>query len=382
VEPSSTSGAHGDRASANGIGVFVCYRREDTAGFARALKTVLDERYGEDRVFMDLDSIAPGQRWEDVINEAVGSCHAFLALIGPEWLTVKDAEGRLRLWKPDDPVRLEIEAAVRENLLLLPVLLEGARVPAKEDLPDGLAALPETQALTITDDWDSGVAKLVKALDAVVRGSTDVGPIIAPKPADVEEPVDHESRPNRAGGRADETALNPSGAVEPERPRRTLRTVLVAGLVALAAIAGGIAIAASRHGPDPVHDYLWNAYNLVQRSANDQRTAFADAIKHKDVQALKGLQQRRSDLLATVQTWVVPPEAKATNDALAEAFHQSVLLDDYWIAYASGTGTKSAALAYQNSTMRPAKYAFDKSYNELRNGVSHAPPELEPNFLF
>ncbi len=66
--------AAGDRAT--GLSVFVCYRREDTAGFARALKTVLGERYGKDRVFMDLDSIAPGERWEAVVNRAVSGCDA------------------------------------------------------------------------------------------------------------------------------------------------------------------------------------------------------------------------------------------------------------------------------------------------------------------
>ena len=51
--------------------IFICYRRDDSAGFARALKTVLSERFGKDHVFMDLDNIDPGEQWEDVIHTAV-----------------------------------------------------------------------------------------------------------------------------------------------------------------------------------------------------------------------------------------------------------------------------------------------------------------------
>ena len=416
VEPSGTAPAAGDRSAASGIGVFVCYRRDDTAGFARALKTVLDERYGEDRVFMDLDSIAPGQRWEDVINDAVGSCHAFMALIGPEWLTIKDAEGRARLWNPQDPVRLEIEAAIRENLLLIPVLLEGARVPTKEELPDGLAALPETQALTITDDWDAGVAKLVKALDAVVRGSMAVEASITPEPAG-EDPTDPGSRSDGAADATDETETEPkrAGTVEPERPRRTLRTVLIAGLVALAVIGVAVAVAASRHGPTAaptspaaanghgptvapisptvgaslnpsaseiaVHDYLLNVYNLLQQS-REQRDQIRDAIKAKNAPALMALQKRRQGLLDKVQTWSVPPEAAGMNNALVVVFRDAVTNVGYWIDYASDKGTYADAEKYQNETVRPAKAAVVASYNELRKTVSDPPPGLDDGFLF
>jgi hypothetical protein len=396
VDPSSAAGDHGKPAPepGPGIGIFVCYRRDDTAGFARALKTVLNQRYGKDRVFMDLDSIAPGQRWEDVVNAAVGSCQALLALIGPEWLTIKDDEGQARLWNPQDPVRLEIEAALRENLLLIPILLQGARVPVKEDLPDGLAALPATQALTITDDWDAGVSKLVEALDAVVQESPASRSGGNKGPSGAGNSADH--------GSAVETGADPDPghAVEPRRSRPKPRTMVVAGAVALAVIGGAIAIASTRHGPTAapapptvgatldrsaseaaVHDYLWNVYNLLQQS-EEQKTQIASAITHKDAATLALLKDRRQSFLNKVQTWEVPPEAKALNDSLVNAFRLAVTNVGYWIDYANDTGSRDVALAYQNGTVRPAKYAVDAAYDQLRTSVHEPPPYLQPDYLF
>ena len=155
-----------------GLRIFVCYRREDSAGFARALKTVLGERYGKDQVFMDLDNIAPGQLWEDVVDRAVSHCDVLIALIGPHWLTLEDADGQRRLTNPVDPVRLEIEAALRERLVVIPTLLQGAHVPPRDELPVAIKSLPAIQALAITDDWDAGVAKLVATLDGIDNGET------------------------------------------------------------------------------------------------------------------------------------------------------------------------------------------------------------------
>jgi len=79
------------RSSHPGLRVFISYRREDTKGFARALKTELASRYGKDRVFMDLDNISPGELWEDVVRRAVRDCDALITLIGRRWLSVRDA---------------------------------------------------------------------------------------------------------------------------------------------------------------------------------------------------------------------------------------------------------------------------------------------------
>jgi hypothetical protein len=78
----------------SGQGVFLSYRREDTGPYARLLQRELIERFPDAQVFMDLDSIEGGVDFAEVIEEAVASCAVLVALIGRQWATLTDEEGR------------------------------------------------------------------------------------------------------------------------------------------------------------------------------------------------------------------------------------------------------------------------------------------------
>ncbi len=118
------------------VGIFISYRRGDSEGQARALSIELANYVGEKSVFMDVDSIALGRDFRQSLHESLESCDAVLALIGPNWLDIKDAAGRRRLDDPDDFVRQEIAVALKRNIPVTPVLLQGATMPAQERLPD------------------------------------------------------------------------------------------------------------------------------------------------------------------------------------------------------------------------------------------------------
>ena len=108
-------------------GIFVNYRREDTAQAAGRLADRLRERFGSERVFIDVESIGLGLEFAEVITKAVGSCDLLFALIGKEWLTAADDEGRRRLDDEHDWVRLEIEVVVpTKNLLLVGIIAVAA----------------------------------------------------------------------------------------------------------------------------------------------------------------------------------------------------------------------------------------------------------------
>ena len=115
--------------------VFISYRRENTAGEARALFNDLVARLGENSVFMDVDSIALGRDFRNVLQKTTASCDLMLVLIGRNWADAKDEGGRIRLKNPTDYVRLEIEAALKRDIAVTPVLVQGAHMPAPEDLP-------------------------------------------------------------------------------------------------------------------------------------------------------------------------------------------------------------------------------------------------------
>lgn len=111
--------------------IFLSYRREETAYPAGWLDDRLVDRFGDAQVFNDVESIAPGDDFIEVITRAVGSCDVLLALIGDQWLTITDADGRRRLEDPGDFVRLEIEAPLARQVRVIPILVMGEDAPGR-----------------------------------------------------------------------------------------------------------------------------------------------------------------------------------------------------------------------------------------------------------
>jgi hypothetical protein len=149
--------------------IFISYRREETAYPAGWLFDRLAEHFGDGQVFKDVDSIELGDDFVEVIHNAVGSCDVLLALIGEHWMTITDEYGRRRLDNPDDFVRLEIEAALKRKVRVIPILVEGATMPRADELPSSLAMLVRRQALELSPTrFSSDTSRLLKVLDRVL----------------------------------------------------------------------------------------------------------------------------------------------------------------------------------------------------------------------
>ena len=140
-------------------GIFLSYRREDAAPYARLLQFQLRDRFPDVRVFMDLDSIEAGLDFAEVIREWVDSCAVLVALIGRQWATLADEQGRPRLDNPDDFVRFEVQAALERGVRVVPVLVDGARPLRSEQLPAELQKLARLNALELSYgryEYDAG----------------------------------------------------------------------------------------------------------------------------------------------------------------------------------------------------------------------------------
>jgi TIR domain len=149
--------------------VFISYRRQETAYAAGWLFDRLVDRFGRGQIFKDVDSIQLGDDFVEVISTAVGSCDVLLALIGDQWLTIADEQGGARLDDPDDFVRLEIEAALTRNVRVIPILVEGARMPHADELPASLSKLTRRQALELSPSrFDFDTSRLLKVLDSTL----------------------------------------------------------------------------------------------------------------------------------------------------------------------------------------------------------------------
>ena len=145
--------------------IFLSYRREDSEGQAGRLYDDLVAAFGSDSVFMDVAAIQPGRDFRKSIDQSLNSCGVFLSLIGKSWLTAKDTSGQRRLDDPADFVRIETGAALKRDIPVVPVLVQGASAPKPDQLPDDLKELAFRNAVELTHPrWDSDIQVLINAL--------------------------------------------------------------------------------------------------------------------------------------------------------------------------------------------------------------------------
>jgi TIR domain len=150
-------------------GIFISYRREDSAGWAGRLAGLLRGSFRADELFMDIHTIEPGMDFIEALSKRLRTCDVLLAVIGPHWLSAQDRTGRPRLHDPNDYVRLEIATALQRNIRVIPVLVGGATMPTVADLPDELGTLVRRQAYELSDTrWDYDSNRLVGILEQVL----------------------------------------------------------------------------------------------------------------------------------------------------------------------------------------------------------------------
>jgi hypothetical protein len=173
--------------------IFVSYRRSDAPGHAGRLYDRLAERFGEANVFKDLDSMEPGVDFEEVLNETLAVCDAVIAVIGRNWLSPSSEEGSSRLDDPDDWVRVELATALSRKIRVVPVLVEGATMPASSELPEDVRPLTRRHAAYLSEmSWNVEVMQLIDSLSARL----DVAASEAPAPP-IGRPADHSSSGDR-----------------------------------------------------------------------------------------------------------------------------------------------------------------------------------------
>lgn len=149
-------------------GIFISYRREDSAPYAGRLYDRLCARFGADQVFMDVDDIPPGADFAVHIDAKVGSCEAMIVVIGKDWLAARSAEGQPRLSDPEDFVGLEVSLALQRDSMVIPALVGGATMPKAAELRSDLKTLAKRNAVILNDhEFQSDVDGLIKALEMV-----------------------------------------------------------------------------------------------------------------------------------------------------------------------------------------------------------------------
>ena len=146
--------------------IFINYRRAEAEYAAGALGRELRRHFGDDRIFRDKEDIGGGASWKRRVLDEINGESALLILIGRDWATVTDAQGRRRLDNPDDPLRMEIADGLKDGAAILPILLENAEMPADTELPDDLRSITEHNALRLRDgDWQYDLTNICRTLE-------------------------------------------------------------------------------------------------------------------------------------------------------------------------------------------------------------------------
>ena len=153
-------------------GIFISYRRSDSAGYVGSITERLGKEFKRQKVFRDFESIAPGALFPTAIRDALDSSAVVLAIVGPSWLSEKGPDGEVRISKPEDYVRLEIVTALQQGLDVIPVLVGDARMPSANELPESLRQFADCQAIELSNsrrDYD------LDRIVAAVRSRVDPG---------------------------------------------------------------------------------------------------------------------------------------------------------------------------------------------------------------
>jgi len=212
------------------VGIFISYRREDTEDAAGRLLAGLREKLGKDRVFMDITGIEWGKDFRTEIDRALSTSDALLAVIGRNWATVEEG-GVHRLDDPRDFVRIEIAAALKRGIPVIPVLVQGAAMPKPEQLPADLESLAWRNATELRHArWDADVESLAEVLRRMLPGTADP----QPTPPLLALPEGAPSSPSVEAG----LKPAPSGGTGVDKPQ-TLR-FLPQGLIGAVIVALGV----------------------------------------------------------------------------------------------------------------------------------------------
>ena len=275
--------------------IFISYRRDDSEGQAGRLFKDLAERFGNDSVFMDVVDIEPGRDFRRVIDQQVASCGVLLAMIGKEWIDARDESGRRRLDDANDFVRLETATALKRDIPVIPVLVQGARMPRADQLPTDLQDLAYRNAVELTHArWNSDVEVLVNSL----RQQLGVG-----KPAAAAA-----APPATAPGDAGIAATSGPRVAEPlaaSPASKGGRAALVAGTVGILLFAAG--------------GYL--AFDRTQRLAAEKAAAEIAATRAQVEKAAAEAAAEKASAQAAVEK--VQAEATAAKSAAKSAAEQA-----------------------------------------------------------
>ncbi|HEV2187681.1 MAG TPA: toll/interleukin-1 receptor domain-containing protein [Stellaceae bacterium] len=181
--------------------ITISYRRDDSDVITGRIFDRLSAHYGRETVFRDIDSIPLGVDFRKHVNSVIDDTDIMVAVVGPKWIGPRP--GQSRLDNAADPVRVEIDAALRKKVPLIPVLVLRAQMPRADQLPPSLEDFAYRNAATIDagQDFDTHMARLIRAIDNLL-GERAKSP--APEPVAVSSTAETSPAPTTSAAEDEE----------------------------------------------------------------------------------------------------------------------------------------------------------------------------------
>jgi hypothetical protein len=160
--------------------ITVSYRRADSDAMTGRIFDRLAQNYGRGSVFRDIDNIPPGTDFREYINNALHETDVLLVVVGPKWLGVK--AGHARIDDEADPVRIEVETAMRQGIVVIPILIGNTKMPSASQLPNSIQDFAFRNAVRIDPgaDFDHHCERLMRAIDGMLGARSGAVPQRAP----------------------------------------------------------------------------------------------------------------------------------------------------------------------------------------------------------
>ena len=149
--------------------ICISYRRADSQAITGRIFDRLIAHYGKDSIFIDIDNIPAGRDFRQFLAETLNEASVLLAVVGPKWLGAGKS-GPDRIHDEADPVRVEVETALRNGLAIIPVLIGTRKMPNPTQLPESLKEFVYLNAVTIDPgvDFDHHMQRLITHIDAIL----------------------------------------------------------------------------------------------------------------------------------------------------------------------------------------------------------------------
>lgn len=152
--------------------IVISYRRADSEALTGRIRDRLVGHYGDNSIFMDIDSIPLGTDFRDYIKEVLEHTDLVIAVMGPRWLGAVPGS-TARIMEETDPVRIEVESALARGVSVIPILIDNATMPQPSELPSTLTNLAYRNAAQVESgrDFHLHMDRVIRAIDKILPGA-------------------------------------------------------------------------------------------------------------------------------------------------------------------------------------------------------------------